>query len=84
MTFAAVPVLLVATFVAVAPALADTARPSLPGVTQPPPIVKPRPEPADAAPTSADGFVRMGNWDVRVSGSVAVDVNAGTLKTLPR
>lgn len=56
----------------------------LPGVTAPEPIVKPLAEPILPAAPDASGFVRMGNWDVRISGSVAVDINAGTLKTLPR
>ncbi len=57
---------------------------TLPGVTVPEPIVKPLAEPVLPATPDANGFVRMGDWDVRVSGSVTVDISGGTLKALPR
>ncbi|PSJ65823.1 hypothetical protein [Kumtagia ephedrae] len=75
------PILLL---MAPAPVRADEARQPLPGVVRPDPIVKPLEEPIEPPRPDADGFVRMGDWDVRISGSVAVDITAGTLKTLPR
>ena len=56
----------------------------LPGVMVPEPIVKPLAEPILPAKPNANGFVRMGDWDVRVSGSVSVDISAGRLNVLPR
>jgi len=59
-------------------AFAEGARP-LPGVRQPEPIVQaPQPEPI-AEPASPDAF-KIGNFDVKVSGSITIDVGAGKIK----
>ncbi|MDQ6432859.1 hypothetical protein RB623_02180 [Mesorhizobium sp. LHD-90] len=86
MIAAAIPttVLIVAASTAIAPALADQPAASLPGVTQPEPIVKQLAKPLEQPRKDENGFVRMGSWDVKISGSVTVDISAGTLNTLPR
>jgi len=55
-----------------ASALAD----DLPGVVMPEPIVQPMPE-AEDQPADQNA-VQVGDWDVKVSGSVTVDVGAGS------
>lgn len=79
---------LIVALVAAAPAASASGKKqgadTLPGVTAPEPIVKPLAEPIPPVTPDANGFVRMGDWDVRVSGSVTVDIGAGTLKALPR
>ena len=62
---------------------ADEQSKVLPGVKMPPQIVKPEGEPEQMPVADENGFVRMGDWDVRISGSVTVDVGAGDLP-LPR
>jgi len=66
-----------------APALADQPsgtpdKDTLPGVTGSHSIVAPEPEPLEA-PTMGDGSTfRVGNWDVRVSGSISFEIGTGT------
>lgn len=63
------------------PALASDARKDLPGVEGGYRIVKPLEEvlePEPDIPPRADGAVKIGDWDVRISGSVIVDI--GTTK----
>ena len=58
---------------------------ALPGVTSDYRIAKPapQPEPDDALPAGGDGTFKIGDTDVRISGSIIIDVGAG--KTgLPR
>lgn len=69
------------------PALADEASSSfrkgaLPGVTGDYRIAKPAPvpEPDDAFPSSGNGQFKIGNTDVRISGSITVDVGVGGIK----
>ncbi|MBZ9794511.1 hypothetical protein [Mesorhizobium sp. ES1-4] len=69
------------------PALADDASASppksaLPGVTGDYRIAKPAPvpEPDDAFPSSGNGQFKIGDTDVRISGSITVDVGAGGIK----
>lgn len=57
---------------------------ALPGVVQPEPIVKPLAEPLEQPRKDENGFVRMGDWDVKISGSLRVDIRAGTFPTQPR
>lgn len=53
----------------------------LPGVEQPKTIVQPLPEPLDEqAATTDDGRIKVGDWDVKVSGSITVDVGVGNIK----
>lgn len=84
--FASAAALLLAASVAALPARAD--RPadqaSLPGVKQPEPIVKPLAEPLEQQGKEGDGFIRMGDWDVKISGQLRVDIRSGTLPTQPR
>jgi len=59
-------------------AFAEEAQP-LPGVKQPQPIVQaPQPEPI-AEPDSQQSF-KVGDFDVKVSGSVTVDIGVGKIK----
>ncbi|UCI17181.1 hypothetical protein FJ970_18825 [Mesorhizobium sp. B2-1-8] len=68
-------------------ALADDAslsaqKGALPGVTGDYRIAKPAPapEPDDAFPSSGNGQFRIGDTDVRISGSITVDVGVGGIK----
>ncbi|MER8848342.1 MULTISPECIES: hypothetical protein [Mesorhizobium] len=68
-------------------ALADDASSSvrkgaLPGVTGDYRIAKPAPapQPDDAFPGSGNGQFKIGNTDVRISGSITVDVGTGGIK----
>lgn len=61
---------------AVAAQAADRA---LPGVEQPEPIVKPLPPEPDSKAGERGAF-KVGDFDVRVSGSVTVDIGAGHVK----
>ena len=68
-------------------ALADDSSPAapkgaLPGVTSDYRIAKPapQPEPDDASPGNGNGQFKIGNTDVRISGSITVDVGAGAIK----
>lgn len=72
--------LAIALGVAAGPALAK----DLPGVQQPETIVQPLPEPQDSAPDNCNGFVKVGDWDVKVSGSVTIDVGVGALARPPK
>ncbi|KRB14294.1 hypothetical protein ASD99_13585 [Mesorhizobium sp. Root695] len=70
-------------------ALAEDSSPAqkdaLPGVTGDYRIAKPapQPEPDDAFPGSGNGQFKIGNTEVRISGSITVDVGAGSIG-LPR
>lgn len=51
---------------------------SLPGVSRPAPPVAPVPEPEpEALETAPGGWVRMGNVDVRISGSISYQIGFG-------
>lgn len=58
---------------------------ALPGVTSDYHIAKPAPEPEpdDALPSSGNGQFKIGDTDVRISGSITVDMGAGAIG-LPR
>lgn len=59
-----------------APVLAD----DLPGVQKPKEIVQPLPEPADERTAGEKDAIRVGDWDVKVSGSIIVDIGVGDIK----
>ena len=40
----------------------------------------PQPEPDDALPAGENGTFKIGNTDVRISGSITVDVGVGAIK----
>ncbi|WP_136618969.1 MULTISPECIES: hypothetical protein [Mesorhizobium] len=68
-------------------ALAEDSSPStqksaLPGVTGDYRIAKPapKPEPDDAFPSNGNGQFKIGDTDVRISGSITVDVGVGAIK----
>ena len=88
MILAPLPVaaLILAASAAVAPALADQPprKTALPGVAQPEPIVKPLAEPLEQPRKDSNGFVRMGDWDVKISGQLRVDIRTGSFPTQPR
>ncbi len=48
----------------------------LPGVSEDHRIVKPLPEPVDGAPQESDS-IKVGDWDVKISGSVTIDIGTG-------
>ena len=52
---------------------------TLPGVTNDYRVAKPVPEPDDAVP-SGNGQFKIGDTDVRISGSITFDVGAGAIK----
>jgi hypothetical protein len=52
----------------------------LPGVKPSDTIVQPLPEPIDDKPDAQDGAIKVGDWDVKVSGSIIVDVGVGNIK----
>ena len=58
---------------------------ALPGVTSDYRIAKPapQPEPDDVLPASGNGTFKIGDTDVRISGSITIDVGAGAIG-LPR
>lgn len=58
---------------------AATAEEVLPGVEQPEPIVKQLPPEPDGEATDRGTFM-VGDFDVRVSGSVTVDIGVGSVK----
>ncbi|MFB9979505.1 hypothetical protein ACFSQQ_14960 [Mesorhizobium kowhaii] len=67
-------------------ALADDSSPparkgALPGVTGDYRIAKPapQPEPDDAFPSNGNGQFKIGDTDVRISGSITVDVGTGAI-----
>lgn len=49
----------------------------LPGVSSQRPIVRPLPEPSEAAPASEDGSFMVGKTRVKISGSITVDIGVG-------
>jgi hypothetical protein len=55
---------------------------ALPGVTSDYRIANPAPqsEPDDAVPSNGNGQFKIGDTDVRISGSVTIDVGAGGIK----
>ncbi|TGQ72759.1 MAG: hypothetical protein E5V49_04435 [Mesorhizobium sp.] len=55
---------------------------TLPGVTGEYRIAKPapQPEPDEAFPTNGNGQFKIGDTDVRISGSITVDMGAGGIK----
>lgn len=55
----------------------------LPGVSTDHQIVKPMPDQAEQPPSGEKEPIRVGDWDVRVSGSITVDIGVGKTK-LPR
>lgn len=67
--------ILLATLTA-APALAG----DLPGVKQPEEIVQPLSEPIDPQTADDKDAIRVGDWDVNVSGSIIVDIGVGNIK----
>lgn len=63
----------------IAAVAAEAADRALPGVEKPEPIVKPLPPEPDSE--AADrGTFKVGNFDVKVSGSVTVDIGVGPVK----
>lgn len=66
-------------------AFADDSSPqkgALPGVTSNYRIARPapQPEPDDALPAGGNGQFKIGDTDVRISGSITIDVGAGAIK----
>ncbi|WP_352657619.1 hypothetical protein [Mesorhizobium sp. M0621] len=61
--------------------LAQAHKGALPGVTGDYRIAQPapRPEPDDAFPGNGNGQFKIGDTDVRISGSITVDVGAGSI-----
>ncbi len=53
---------------------------ALPGVTSDYRIAKPAPQPEDALPAGENGTFKIGNTDVRISGTITVDVGVGSIK----
>ncbi|RWP79601.1 hypothetical protein [Mesorhizobium sp.] len=53
---------------------------TLPGVADDYRIAKPAPEPDDAMPSNGNGHFKIGDADVRISGSITFDVGAGAIK----
>jgi hypothetical protein len=55
---------------------------ALPGVTGNYRIAKPapQPEPDDALPAGGDGTFKIGNTDVRIGGSIAIDMGTGGIR----
>ncbi|MER9327483.1 hypothetical protein NKJ26_00400 [Mesorhizobium sp. M0152] len=55
---------------------------ALPGVSSEYRIARPAPQPEsdDAFPSNGDGQFKIGDTDVRISGSITVDVGAGSIK----
>jgi hypothetical protein len=60
----------------------DSTAQKLPGVSGDFRIAKPapQPEPDDALPAGSDGTFKIGNTDVRISGSVTIDMATGGMK----
>ncbi|WP_375162695.1 hypothetical protein [Mesorhizobium sp. Mes31] len=58
---------------------------ALPGVTSDYHIAKPAPEPEpdNALPSNGNGQFKIGDTDVRISGSITIDMGAGAIG-LPR
>ncbi|WP_308642632.1 hypothetical protein [Mesorhizobium sp. GbtcB19] len=57
----------------------DSSSQNLPGVSGDYRIAKPapQPEPDDALPAGSDGSFKIGNTDVRIGGSITVDMATG-------
>ncbi|WP_374120263.1 hypothetical protein [Mesorhizobium onobrychidis] len=53
---------------------------TLPGVSNDYRIAKPAPEPDDAVPSNGNGQFKIGDTDVRISGSITFDVGLGAIK----
>lgn len=69
-----------ATAITLGVAVAEANEP-LPGVEPGKSIVQPLPEPLDSdVPVSDMRSVKVGDWDVRVSGSLTVDIGASAVK----
>ncbi|RUX22356.1 hypothetical protein EOA23_24100 [Mesorhizobium sp. M2A.F.Ca.ET.042.01.1.1] len=60
----------------------DSPSQKLPGVSGDYRIAKPapQPEPDDAQPAGSDGSFKIGNTDVRIGGSITVDMATGGMK----
>jgi hypothetical protein len=60
----------------------DNSAQNLPGVSGDYSIAKPapQPEPDDALPAGSDGTFKIGDTDVRISGSITVDMATGGIK----
>ncbi|OHV88309.1 hypothetical protein ORS3428_06075 [Mesorhizobium sp. ORS 3428] len=78
----AVAALAGATMVGTAAFADDNSTQKLPGVSGDYRIVKPapQPEPDDAQPASGNGQFKIGDTDVRISGSITVDMGAGGIR----
>lgn len=61
---------------------AQTQKSALPGVSGDYRIAKPapQPEPNDAFPSNGNGTFKIGDTDVRISGTITVDMATGGLK----
>ncbi|PAQ09310.1 hypothetical protein [Mesorhizobium temperatum] len=57
---------------------------TLPGVTNDYRVAKPVPEPDDTVPSNGNGQFKIGDTDVRISGSITIDVGAGAIKAARR
>ena len=62
--------------------IASRQKGALPGVTSDYRIAKPapQPEPDDALPAGENGTFKIGNTDVRISGSITIDMATGGIK----
>ncbi|MDX8529601.1 hypothetical protein RFM42_01325 [Mesorhizobium sp. VK25D] len=60
----------------------DNTAQKLPGVSGDYRIAKPapQPEPDDALPAGSDGSFKIGNTDVRIGGSISIDMATGGMK----
>jgi len=60
----------------------DSATQKLPGVSGDYRIAKPapQPQPDDALPVGNDGSFKIGNTDVRIGGSITIDMATGGMK----
>jgi hypothetical protein len=60
----------------------DSSAQKLPGVSGNYRIAKPapQPEPDDAQPSGSDGSFKIGNTDVRIGGSITIDMATGGVK----
>ena len=60
----------------------STLKGALPGVSSDYRIAKPapQPEPDDALPAGSDGTFKIGNTDVRISGSITIDMATGGIR----
>ncbi|WP_245429971.1 hypothetical protein [Mesorhizobium sp. WSM3859] len=60
----------------------DSPSQKLPGVSSDYRIAKPapQPEPDDAQPAGSDGSFKIGNTDVRIGGSITIDMATGAAR----